>query len=258
MDFRNFQIQERDAQVIVVLDRPPVNALNSDTLRELRQLIERVHSRDDVRVAILTNAGKVFCAGADMKERQGMSDEEVKKFVATIQDTLYSWYKLEIPTICAMQGGAFGGGLELALMCDFRILSDEAEVGFKETRLGIIPGAGGTQRLARIAGESTALKWILTGKTFTASQALADGIVNQVVEPDRVLEEAESLSREIVQAAPIAVRQAKRAIKAGLEKEYRDGLALEQQCYKITIPTRDRQEALAAFLEKRKPNWSGE
>jgi len=258
MEFHNFQMQERNGQLILVLDRPPVNALNSETLRELQQLIEYIQSRDDLRIVILTNTGHVFCAGADLKERQGMSDEEVQEFVTTIQNTLYSWYNLEIPTICAMQGGAFGGGLELALMCDFRILSEEAELGFRETRLGIIPGAGGTQRLSRIAGESAALKWILTGKTFTASEALADRVVDQVVEADLVMEEAESLSREILQAAPIAVRQAKQAIKSGLEKEYSEGLAIEQECYQLTIPTRDRKEALAAFAEKRKPRWNGE
>jgi len=257
MDLSFFKTQQENGVLTVLLNRPPVNAFNRECLLELDELVGHIRSQNDLRVVILTAHGKVFSAGADLKERRSMSDEEVLEFVESIRASFYSWYDLDIPTICAMQGGAFGGGLELALMCDFRILAKDAEVGLKETRLGVIPGAGGTQRLTRLIGEAGALKWILTGKTFTASEALDAGVVDVISDPDQVVSTAGSLAGEIVKAAPVAVKQAKRAVRDGAKLDYKEALDLEGECYKQTIPTTDREEALKAFLEKRAPNWTG-
>ncbi len=255
--FDYLQIQIEEQICTVTLNRPPVNALSRDLVQELNKCCHMISDADHLRVILLTNAGDVFCAGADLKERRDMNDSEVRQFLVNIRDCFFQWYSLKIPTICAMQGGAFGGGLELALMADFRLLSRDAEIGFPETRLAIIPGAGGTQRLSRLVGETRALKWILTGKKFTAEEALEDGVVMEIGSSDDILCRSRALAREIQQAAPIAVKQAKQAIKDGLKLDYSSALRFETECYNITIPTEDRKEALEAFAEKRKPHWQG-
>ncbi len=251
------QTTEQENVLTVTMSRPPVNALNTKLVTELQEIADQVTESPDLRVVILSATGKVFCAGADLKERKTMTESEVQQFIHNIRTCFHSWYKIPIPVICAMNGGAYGGGLELALMCDIRILSAEAEIGLRETRLGIIPGAGGTQRLPRIAGESVALRWIVPGKVGSAEEAHRDGIVDFVESGEGVIAKAESLAMDFLRAAPVAVRQAKRAIRDGLEKPFEQALKFETECYNVTIPTKDRQEALEAFAEKREPKWSG-
>lgn len=252
------QTSQKNHILTVSLDRPPVNALNTQLVAELQEIANTITHSNDIRTVILAAKGKVFCAGADLKERKTMSDNEVQQFVENIRTCFHRWYKIPIPVICAMNGGAYGGGLELALMCDIRVIAETAELGLRETRLGIIPGAGGTQRLSRIAGESAAIRWIVPGKVGTADQAHSDGIVDFVTKSDSVITKANELADEFLKAAPIAVRQAKRAIREGLEKPFEQALQFETECYNVTIPTKDRQEALEAFAEKRDPKWSGE
>ncbi|MCF7803506.1 MAG: enoyl-CoA hydratase/isomerase family protein [Candidatus Marinimicrobia bacterium] len=247
-----------DAKIYTVtLDRPPVNAINTGLVNELYQAANKISSDENARVVLLTGNGKQFCAGADLKERKTMSEDEVREYIKKIRTCFYEWYSIPIPTICAMNGGTYGGGLELALMCDIRYIVHEAKLGLRETRLGIIPGAGGTQRLSRIAGESVALKWVMSGQVFTAQNALNDGVVDKVLPTADLTDEATNLAREFLRAAPIAVRQAKKAIREGLELPFKEALEFETGCYEKTIPTEDRREALRAFAEKRDPNWTG-
>jgi methylglutaconyl-CoA hydratase len=245
---------------IITLNRPEsANALSTALLNELAHLLYNLAFRRDVRVVIFTGAGeKVFCAGADLKERAGMNETEVRKTVTLIRETINQIEQLPQPVICALNGSAFGGGLELALACDIRIAADTAQLGLTETSLGIIPGAGGTQRLPRLIGKGKAKELIFTAKRITAKEAEQIGLVEYVVPREQLMEKAMEIAEQIVVNAPIAVMQAKIAINRGLDVDLATGLRIEQMAYDITIPTKDRLEGLQAFKEKRKPVYKGE
>ncbi|MBB3908030.1 enoyl-CoA hydratase [Anoxybacillus rupiensis] len=245
---------------VLTLHRPQAaNALSTAMLNELKQKLEQLKFDRSIRCVIVTGSGrKAFCAGADLKERASMTETEVRKTVALIRDTINEVEQLPAPTICAMNGVAFGGGLELALACDIRIASDHVQLGLTETSLGIIPGAGGTQRLPRLIGKGKAKELIFTAKRLTAAEAAQLGIVEYVVPDEQLMEKANELAEQIIQNAPIAVSQAKIAINRGLEVDLYTGLKLEQMAYEMTIPTKDRLEGLQAFKEKRKPVYKGE
>jgi methylglutaconyl-CoA hydratase len=245
---------------IITLNRPEsANALSTALLYELSHLLYDLAFRRDVRVVIFTGAGeKVFCAGADLKERAGMNETEVRKTVTLIRETINQIEQLPQPVICALNGSAFGGGLELALACDIRIAADTAQLGLTETSLGIIPGAGGTQRLPRLIGKGKAKELIFTAKRITAKEAEQIGLVEYVVPREQLMEKAMEIAEQIVVNAPIAVMQAKIAINRGLDVDLATGLRIEQMAYDITIPTKDRLEGLQAFKEKRKPVYKGE
>lgn len=244
----------------ITLNRPEsANALSTALLYELSHLLYDLAFRRDVRVVIFTGAGeKVFCAGADLKERAGMNETEVRKTVTLIRETINQIDQLPQPVICALNGSAFGGGLELALACDIRVAADTAQLGLTETSLGIIPGAGGTQRLPRLIGKGKAKELIFTAKRITAKEAEQIGLVEYVVPRDQLMEKAMEIAEQIVVNAPIAVMQAKIAINRGLDVDLATGLRIEQMAYDITIPTKDRLEGLQAFKEKRKPVYKGE
>jgi methylglutaconyl-CoA hydratase len=245
---------------IITLNRPEsANALSTALLYELSHLLYDLAFRRDVRVVIFTGAGeKVFCAGADLKERSGMNETEVRKTVTLIRETINQIEQLPQPVICALNGSAFGGGLELALACDIRVAADTAQLGLTETSLGIIPGAGGTQRLPRLIGKGKAKELIFTAKRITAKEAEQIGLVEYVVPREQLMEKAMEVAEQIVVNAPIAVMQAKIAINRGLDVDLATGLRIEQMAYDITIPTKDRLEGLQAFKEKRKPVYKGE
>ncbi|WP_143415433.1 enoyl-CoA hydratase [Geobacillus sp. E263] len=245
---------------IIKLNRPEsANALSMALLYELSHLLYDLAFRRDVRVVIFTGAGeKVFCAGADLKERAGMNETEVRKTVALIRETINQIEQLPQPVICALNGSAFGGGLELALACDIRVAADTAQLGLTETSLGIIPGAGGTQRLPRLIGKGKAKELIFTAKRITAKEAEQIGLVEYAVPREQLMEKAMEIAEQIVVNAPIAVMQAKIAINRGLDVDLATGLRIEQMAYDITIPTKDRLEGLQAFKEKRKPVYKGE
>ncbi|GLH62444.1 enoyl-CoA hydratase [Parageobacillus sp. G301] len=245
---------------IITLNRPEsANALSTALLYELSHLLYDLAFRRDIRVVIFTGAGeKVFCAGADLKERAGMNETEVRKTVTLIRETINQIEQLPQPVICALNGSAFGGGLELALACDIRVAADTAQLGLTETSLGIIPGAGGTQRLPRLIGKGKAKELIFTAKRITAKEAEQIGLVEYVVPREQLMEKAMEIAEQIVVNAPIAVMQAKIAINRGLDVDLATGLRIEQMAYDITIPTKDRLEGLQAFKEKRKPVYKGE
>ncbi len=245
---------------ILTLNRPKVmNSFSFELLRALRDAVEDLRFNKDIRVIIITGAGeKAFCSGADLKERATLTPVQVKEFIFTIRNLFTSIEQLPKPVIAAVNGIALGGGTELALACDIRIASKTASMGLTETRLAIIPGAGGTQRLPRLVGKGKAKELIFTGRRVDAQEALDIGLVNQICEPAELLDECRKMAAMICETGPIAIEQAKYAINYGLETDLSTGLALESNAYWVTIPSKDRLEGLAAFREKRKPVYTGE
>lgn len=251
--------QEQDGIAIITLNRPEVmNSFNFALLYALKDEIEALKFNNDIRVAVITGAGhKAFCAGADLKERTAYTESQVKKFIFTIRNLFTDIEHLNKPVIAAVNGIALGGGTELALACDIRIASVNASMGLTETRLAIIPGAGGTQRLPRLINPGKAKELIFTGRRVNAQEALQIGLVNRICEPESLLEDCLNMAAMICEAGPIAIEQAKYAINYGLETDLHTGLGIESNAYWITIPTEDRLEGLAAFKEKRKPIFKG-
>ncbi|MET3576698.1 enoyl-CoA hydratase-related protein [Bhargavaea ullalensis] len=244
---------------IITLHRPAsMNAFNYDMVSELGQVVESVRINPDIRVVLITGgSGRAFSVGADLKERKTLTDEQVKRNLYKMGEVFTMIEKLPQPTIAMINGFAFGGGMELALACDFRIASSEAKMGLTETGLAIIPGAGGTQRLPRLIGEAKALELILTAKRMTAEEAYGYGIITKVADPDSLWEAAGEFTDSLLANGPIALQQAKFAVKNGMNADLQTGLAIERKAYEVTIPTGDRIEALNAFAEKRKPEFKG-
>lgn len=244
---------------IVTLNRPEaLNAFNYDTLTELQSAVEDIRSNSNIRVVIFTGAGdKSFSVGADLKERKTLTDQEVRRNLYKIGEVFTLIEQLPQPTIAAVNGFAFGGGIELALSCDFRIAADTAKMGLTETGLAIIPGAGGTQRLPRLIGEAKALEMILMAKRVPANEALQMGILNKVTSKQNLIDESIEFAQSMLANGPLALQQAKFAVKHGMNTDLQTGLQIERKAYEVLIPTEDRVEALEAFSEKRKPNFKG-
>ena len=242
---------------MLTMDKPPVNALGRELVDELGTALSSMREDREARCLVVRSAGSHFCAGADLKERRGMTETEVRAFVPQLAGVCRAAASLPFPTIAAVRGTAAGGGCELALACDLRILADDARIGLRETALAILPGAGGTCRLPRIAGMAVAKRWIFTAEMFTAEQARTDGVADAVVPGDRLDDEALRMAAQIAQNGPVAVRLAKRAIEGGFDLSIDEALALEWQCYEGVLGTSDRLEALAAFAEKRPPRFAG-
>lgn len=244
---------------IVTINREDaLNAFNYDTLKELQDAVEKIRVNPEIRIVIFTGAGeKAFSVGADLKERKSLTNEEVKRNLYKINEVFNSIDQLPQPTIALMNGYAFGGGMELALACDFRIITEKTLLGLTETSLAIIPGAGGTQRLPRLIGQAKALELILTARRVPSEEALQFGLVNRVVPREELLASAMDWANMILQNGPVGVQQAKFAIKQGMNTDLATGLQIERKAYEVTIPTEDRIEALQAFGEKRKPVFKG-
>jgi enoyl-CoA hydratase/carnithine racemase len=237
-----------------------MNALSRAVVREIGRLARQAHEDRDLRAVVVTGAGdRAFCAGADLKERTTMDEEDVRDFLSLYRVAFGHLDRLNKPTIAAINGVAYGGGLELALACDLRILDRRTQVGLTETSLGIIPGAGGTQRLTHIVGPAKAKELILLAKRVSAVEALADGIVNAITdEGETALALALAMADRFVSGAPIALAAALDAIDAAVELPLDAGLLHERRCYERTLSSKDRLEAVAAFNEKRKPVFRGE
>ncbi len=252
-------VEKRGTTAWVTLNRPAVrNALSRDVNNRLSELALELAQDESVRAFVITGAGdRAFCAGADLKERRGVPAAESGSYINAIAGAINSWADLRKPTIAAMNGSAYGGGLELALACDFRILVEGAEVGLTEVRLGIMPGAGGTQRLPRIIGEARAKEMILLGRRISAARALEIGLVSQVVPHAGLVAAVEALLAELEGCAPLSVQQAKAAIERGFGRPIDEALELERQHYDVTLYSEDRDEGLAAFAEGRPPRYQG-
>jgi methylglutaconyl-CoA hydratase len=235
------------------------NALSRTLLDGLKTEINRINSTNEIRAAILLSAApKYFCAGADLKERKNMSEEQVELFVNELRQTFQDFAEIRVPTIACIDGPALGGGLELALAADFRIGTKSSLIGLTEVALGIIPGAGGSQRLPRLIGEVKAKELIFTAERLSGEKALDLGILNYTVENYEDLEiKAMEIAEKIAINAPLAISAVKRAINLGIEQDLRTGLNIERLCYYQVIKTEDRLEGVKAFLEKRLPEYKG-
>ncbi|MCC8026863.1 MAG: enoyl-CoA hydratase/isomerase family protein [Clostridium sp.] len=247
-------LYEKEAWVgIITLNRPnALNALNSGVLEELSQVLDQA-KRDEVRCLILTGAGeKAFAAGADISEMRLLSREEGERFGKKGNQVFWKVETFPAPVIAAVNGFALGGGCELAMCCDIRIASENAVFGQPEVGLGITPGFGGTQRLARLVGPGMAKQLIFTGKNIKAEEALRIGLINSVCPQGELMEEAGRLARSIVRNAPIAVRNSKEAINEGLDTDLRSGLGIEERLFGACFETEDQRYGMDFFLDKNK------
>nr|XP_039254982.1 methylglutaconyl-CoA hydratase, mitochondrial-like [Styela clava] len=258
------QLDGDDEGIVVLgLNRPKAkNSFSKSLSQKLTQAIEDLQYEEKLRVLIIRSMiPGIFCAGADLKERATMPQSEVGPFVSRLRRLLFDMQNFAAPTIAAIDGAALGGGLEMSLGFDMRIASDNASLGLVETKLAIIPGAGGTQNLTRLIGTSMAKEMIFTGRVVKGEEAKTLGIVNHVVKQnengDAAYLKSLDLAREILPQGPVALRMAKRAINCGSEIDISNALAFEQACYAQVIPTKDRIEGLTAFREKRKPKYTG-
>ena len=239
------------------------NAISKNLLKEFESAIASVRHDRSVRVVLVRSlVPGVFCAGADLKERATMKPEEVGPFVAKARACIGDLENLPMPVIVALDGAALGGGLEMALACDLRVAADTAKMGLVETKLAIIPGAGGTQRLPRIVGTAKAKELIYTAAILNGKEAAEVGLVNHVAvqneNGDAAYHKAIELAKKILPNGPVGVKMAKTAITRGMEVDLGTGLSIEEACYAQVIPTKDRIEGLTAFKEKRKPQYKGE
>ena len=245
---------------LVTLNRPEAsNAFNTQMAWDLVSVFEDYATTpSEARAIVVTGAGdKSFCAGGDLKERKGMSDQQWQAQHLVYERMIRSIIARPIPTIGAINGAAYGGGCELAAALDFIYVSENARFAQTEVRIGIIPGAGGTQTLARAIGEKKAKELILTGRAFSAKEALDWGLANKLCPHDELIETALNTAKTIASNAPIAVKQAKQSIHKGMQMSLSDGLAFEIEAYNRTVPTEDRREGVLAFNQSRQPKFSG-
>lgn len=253
-------VERRGAIEVWTLHQPQrMNALSRAMVRTLGTLARRAADDPTLRAVVLTGAGdRAFCAGADLKERQSMTIEDVRDFLGLYRSAFEAIDRLPVPVVAAINGVAFGGGLELALACDFRLASSSATLGLTETSLAIIPGAGGTQRLTRLVGAARAKELILFAKRLTADDARSLGLVSAVVDdPASLLDRALDFVAPFERAAPIAIAAALEAIDVASDCSLEEGLTIERRCYERTLVSADRLEALAAFAEKRPAVYRG-
>jgi methylglutaconyl-CoA hydratase len=251
--------QRQEGVYWVTLTRPDArNALSMALNNELYELGVQLEADHEVRAVVITGAGdKAFCAGADLKERRGVAAAETRPYLNAIGNAINQWAKIRAPTIAMMNGSAYGGGLELALACDLRVIVEGAELGLTEVRLGIMPGAGGTVRLPRLIGEARAKEMILLGRRVSAQRAYEIGLVHAVVPRPQLGSAVDGLLAELLGCAPLSVRSAKSAMERSLQVSVEDGLQIEQECYEVTLYSDDRNEGLAAFAEGRTPVYRG-
>ncbi|MCB9135424.1 MAG: enoyl-CoA hydratase/isomerase family protein [Anaerolineales bacterium] len=254
----SFVLFEKDGPHVglLTLNRPKVlNALSPEVLDALCQGLEILNADPEVRVIIITGNARAFAAGADIQVMANASPMEIIR-----RNTLQYWQRIqaiEKPIIAAVSGFAFGGGCELAMACDLIVASETAKFGQPEIKVGIMPGAGGTQRLAKAVGPYRAMEMVLTGESITAREAFAFGLVNRVVPVERYLEAAKELAHLISARPPVAIRLAREAVKYGVEATLRDGLMVERRNFVLLFDTEDQKEGMAAFLEKREAEFSG-
>ena len=259
MTFENILFEIRDGIAFLTLNRTKVlNALNAATLSELQTAIQTIREDDSIRAAVVTGAGeKAFAAGADIQELAQANGTDGRDLALRGQAVFRSIEICGKPVIACINGFALGGGCELALACTLRIASENARLGQPEVKLGLIPGYGGTQRLARLVGKGVALQMILTAEMVSATDALRVGLVNEVVPSDQLLARGEAIARAIAGMAPVAVRYSLEAVDRGYDLPLEEGLFLEAALFGLTCGTADKTEGTAAFLAKRPPVWKG-
>ncbi len=257
MNYQNILVSKEAGYAVVQLNRPDVlNAINIKLMEELVDALEALDRDNDVRCIVLTGNEKAFAAGADIKEMADASAVEM-----LIRDQFARWDKIrkvKKPIIAAVSGFALGGGCELMMTCDIVIASETTKIGQPEINIGVMPGAGGTQRLTRAVGKAKAMEIVLTGKTISAEEALKWGLINKVVPVEYFLQEAKDLAKEIASKPPVAVRLAKEAVLKAFDTTIESGLEFERKNFYLLFASEDQKEGMKAFVEKRKAEWKGQ
>ncbi len=256
MEYTSILVERRGRVGLVTLNRPQaLNALNQVLLSELAQALTAFDAEEGLGAIVLTGGERAFAAGADIREMAEASEDEMRQkgFV----DLFDSLRRIKKPLVAAVSGFALGGGFELALACDIILASETARFGLPEVTIGVIPGAGGTQRLTHIVGKYLAMEMILNNRHLTAAEAAQFGLVNRVLPVERLLEESMALAESLAARAPLAVRSAKQAINQAFEGSLSEGLSEERDLFYHLFATEDQKEGMRAFLEKRKPEWKG-
>ena len=257
--YRNLIFENREGIGILTINRPNVlNALNRETMTELKDMVEKIAADPEVAVVVVTGSGeKSFVAGADISEMRGMTPLAGREWGKYSQAVFNAIENLPQPVIAAVNGYALGGGCELAMCCDFRIASEKAKFGQPEVLLGVIPGFAGTQRLPRLIGKGRAKELLFTGDQIDAAEAYRLGLVNKVVAPDQLLPAALEQARKIMSRGPVAVKLCKAAVNEGLDMDIESGQAYEAEAFGLCFATADQKEGMSAFIEKRKAAFSG-
>lgn len=254
MDLERIVYQKDGKVAIIKINYPPANTLGSKTIEELDVTFNKANNDPDIKAIVLTGEGKIFIAGADLKEINSISAEQDGEKMALAGQRVFDMVEgMKKPVIAAINGACLGGGMELAMACHIRVASESAKFGQPEINLGLIPGFGGTQRLARLTNKSIALEWILTGDMHTADDAFRLGLVNKVVPTEKVVEEALNLAKKIAEKSGVAISMAIEAINTGLESNQKLGLEKEASLFGRICSTEDKKEGVQAFLEKRAP-----
>ena len=252
MEFNNILVEKEENIAILTINRPSsLNALNSETLEELDKAIDNLADDEEVLAIVITGAGKAFVAGADITEMKDLNAIQGRRFGLLGNKVFRKLEILEKPVIAAVNGFALGGGCEISMACDIRIASTKSKFGQPEVGLGITPGFGGTQRLPRLVGTAVAKQLIFTGEIIGAEEALRIGLVNKVVEPEKLMEEAKGMAKKIASNAPIAVKLCKVAINRGVQCDIDTGIAYEAEVFGECFSTEDQKEGMTAFVEKR-------
>ena len=252
------KFEAKDGIATITLNRPEaLNALNAELVEELRQALEIIAEDSNIRILILTGSEKAFAAGGDIKAMLVCDPLMAKNYVEPMHKVFNRLADFPKPTIAAISGYALGGGLELAVTCDFRIASDSASFGFPETGLGIFPAAGGSQRIPRLIGLSKAKELMFTGDIIKADRALSIGLINKVVPSTDLLTEANQLAQKLLKKAPLALRALKESIHIGLQTDLQSGLSQEIERFSVLFSSEDQKEGMNAFVEKRKPTFTG-
>jgi len=257
-DYKNIKIEINENIALLTFNRPEVlNALNTETATETLDAVRDIEKNPEVRVLLVTGAGKAFIAGADIKEMHEKTPETARIYSELGHTLMRTLQHMEKPVIAAVNGYCLGGGAEVALSCDIRIASEKAEFGLPETFLGIIPGWGATQRAARLLGTAVTKELVFTGAHITAQRALDIGLVNRVVPPEALMPVVMEMARRICRQGSMAIAAAKRLINEGIEKSLQDGCRMEIDAFVSLFGTEDRKEGMKAFIEKRTPKFRG-
>ncbi len=259
MELKNVLYEKSKRIATITINRPDkLNALNQETIREISSSLDEAEKDENIRVIVITGAGdRAFSAGADISEMKGKTPIDLQKSCRRTQEMMNKVEEMEKPVIAAINGYALGGGLELAMACDFRIASENARVGQTEINIGLIPGWGGTQRLPRFVGKAMAKEMVFTGRMIDAKTAERLGLINSVVEADQLKSTVKQFAEELSSRAPVAVKMAKQLINNSTETDLRIGMMHEAESFGILSSTEDVKEGITAFLEKRKPEFKG-
>jgi len=257
--YQSFEYSVADGIALVRLNRPnKLNSIDAVMVREFGELANNVRNDKDVKVVVFTGNGRAFCAGADIANLNSINNSgEFMGFIERVQLAFNAIEDLDRPTIAAINGIAYGGGCELSLVCDFRVMAEETTIGVPEILIGVLPGAGGTQRLPKLVPPAIAKRMIYLGEPLTAAQALQFGLVNEIAPAAKVLDTAMELARRLIKMPPLAVRCAKLLVHTGMNADLKSGIEAERQAMAFLFGTEDRVEGMGAFLGKRQASFKG-